>query len=276
VSSITNIAQQLKSPNNFGFVCESPRGHLLGAVTLFNNPHQPRTAVLANLVTDPRVRRKGVGRSLLQHVVAFTRQQGIQFLALQVDSKNAAAIGLYQALGFERLGHVHQMVLRPTSSRPLNLGTLSFREARAGDAGELIRLSDSTVPPVMRYADVVAPERFRPEGVSLLKRVVGGGKVHSLNWWVTENVGDRKLNAAIKLDLTESKTELFVHMLFDAGLSFEAGCRLIQCGLSRWPLETTQRICTLQSDHALTPLRILRQVGFQTERILMHMRLKIG
>lgn len=54
------------------------------------------------LIVDPRARRSGAGRALLQVVAEKLRAAGCESWALNVKPDNVAAIGLYTSLGFRR------------------------------------------------------------------------------------------------------------------------------------------------------------------------------
>lgn len=56
------------------------------------------------LAVDEGWRGRGVGRSLLTALAARARQEGRGGLSLSVDSRNAAAIGLYRSMGFQVVG----------------------------------------------------------------------------------------------------------------------------------------------------------------------------
>lgn len=59
---------------------------------------------VANLAVAPRFRRRGLGRRLLQHVLARAVQKGMKSATLEVRSGNQAAQVLYLSLGFEVVG----------------------------------------------------------------------------------------------------------------------------------------------------------------------------
>jgi len=62
-------------------------------------------AGIYSVYVAPEVRGRGVGRALLEHVIDRARQVGdIEQLQLAVTTHNAAARGLYAALGFETYG----------------------------------------------------------------------------------------------------------------------------------------------------------------------------
>lgn len=59
---------------------------------------------LLELVSDARFRRQGVGRALLQALLAEARVQKKRLLLLEVRSSNQAARALYQSQGFVTTG----------------------------------------------------------------------------------------------------------------------------------------------------------------------------
>lgn len=56
--------------------------------------------IVINLAVEEAQRGKGVGRQLMQHARAYAETQGITRLRLFVSSENAAALKLYESLGF--------------------------------------------------------------------------------------------------------------------------------------------------------------------------------
>ena len=65
-----------------------------------------RNAQLVSMWTAPAYRRKGIGRVLVDGVVQWAVKRGVRVLRLMVTSKNEAAIGFYEELGFTRTGRV--------------------------------------------------------------------------------------------------------------------------------------------------------------------------
>lgn len=57
-------------------------------------------ATFEDLVVLPGYRGKGLGRALLQHVIAEARKQGVLRLTLLTDRQNERAQALYRKLGF--------------------------------------------------------------------------------------------------------------------------------------------------------------------------------
>lgn len=59
---------------------------------------------LDNLAVLPEYRGRGVGKALMDAVLADARQSGLRFLTLEVRESNAAAISLYRQVGFSPVG----------------------------------------------------------------------------------------------------------------------------------------------------------------------------
>ena len=59
---------------------------------------------IANLAVSPKFRRRGLGRRLMQHVLARAAQQSMKSATLEVRSGNHAAQNLYVSFGFEVVG----------------------------------------------------------------------------------------------------------------------------------------------------------------------------
>ncbi|MEP7185910.1 MAG: N-acetyltransferase [Rhodanobacter sp.] len=81
----------------------SAQRHLLGSAVLFFRKRS-LAARLYSLATEPDARGRGVGRSLLDAVIAAARQRGYHVLRLEVRTDNRAAIALYERAGFCRMG----------------------------------------------------------------------------------------------------------------------------------------------------------------------------
>lgn len=72
-----------------------------------NRPGRGSHIATASFMVDPRRRSRGVGRALGEHMIEWAREagyEGIQFNA--VVETNAAAVHLWQSLGFDIIGTV--------------------------------------------------------------------------------------------------------------------------------------------------------------------------
>jgi putative acetyltransferase len=92
-------------PHAAVFVAEREDGTLVGRLSVGRDPHPASTHVAdVGLMVALDARRQGVGTALLRAAVEWARQAGVRKLELHVFPWNEAAIGLYEAFGFEREG----------------------------------------------------------------------------------------------------------------------------------------------------------------------------
>ena len=62
-------------------------------------------AFIWGMYVTPRCRRRGIGRQLIERVLSHAAEQtGLRRINLGVNAANAAAIGLYEAVGFKAYG----------------------------------------------------------------------------------------------------------------------------------------------------------------------------
>ena len=67
--------------------------------------------MVRDVFVDPRWRRTGVGRALLDAVRAAARQRGARRLTLQTEDDNASALRLYERYGFSPVTGLRHLVL---------------------------------------------------------------------------------------------------------------------------------------------------------------------
>ncbi|MDO4502163.1 MAG: ribosomal protein S18-alanine N-acetyltransferase [Coriobacteriia bacterium] len=61
-------------------------------------------ATIANIATDPRLRRSGIGRMLIDHACDQAHEHGCAAMQLQVRAQNETARSFYAAMGFNEMG----------------------------------------------------------------------------------------------------------------------------------------------------------------------------
>ena len=81
-------------------------GAACGIAGALVDPAEPARVELVSVWTAPTHRRKGIGRRLTNEVLAWALSREIGEVVLKVTNVNAAAIGLYERLGFQRTGRV--------------------------------------------------------------------------------------------------------------------------------------------------------------------------
>jgi ribosomal-protein-alanine N-acetyltransferase len=83
----------------FGLIAED--GDLLGLVLCRALAGE---AEILTVAVPPEARRRGVAKALMVAALDMARELGAETAFLEVDVDNAAAIGLYEGLGFARAG----------------------------------------------------------------------------------------------------------------------------------------------------------------------------
>lgn len=100
-------------------VAIDPAGRVLGTAKMgANRPGRGAHIGTASFMVSPNARGRGVGRLLAQDMIAWHREEGfdgIQFNA--VVATNAAAVALWQDLGFEIIGTVPGAFDSPTHGK---------------------------------------------------------------------------------------------------------------------------------------------------------------
>ncbi|MCA1598954.1 MAG: GNAT family N-acetyltransferase [Chloroflexi bacterium] len=110
----------------------------------------PRTR-LASMGVAPEARRLGVGRALLERVIADARDRGAAAVTLEAFERNAAAIHLYESHGFvaarRLLGFTLRMSDLPRDVAATAPPAITLREATAPLLLPLITLCAGAEPP---------------------------------------------------------------------------------------------------------------------------------
>ena len=144
-----------------GFVWEV-NGRIIGNVTLLTTKTRGRFLV-ANVAVHPDHRRRGIAQMMMQAVIERVQaQQGIT-IALQVIKDNAAAIQLYQNLGFFKMGNM--TLWQASSSRirelPKRSGEFRITPLRRGDSQAAYRLDADCLPNDLNWPNLLPEDAYR-------------------------------------------------------------------------------------------------------------------
>ncbi len=82
-------------------VYESDAGEMLGYAVLMLGVDE---AELLDISIGLEHQRKGLGRALLEQMLALAHRSGMRRMVLEVRASNEAAIALYRSAGFEQIG----------------------------------------------------------------------------------------------------------------------------------------------------------------------------
>lgn len=83
-----------------------------GALLLARYPDQS-VMELVYLGLSPTLRKRGIGRALMEHAIETTRRVGVAEMTCAVDTHNGDAMRLYERLGFRQFD-VRRALVRPT------------------------------------------------------------------------------------------------------------------------------------------------------------------
>lgn len=100
VFSAAQAAALLATPHHYLLVLHNstPVGHVL-----LQAMPQAQADILT-LYVPPAQRRQGYGMALVKAALTLAKTQGCAGLTLEVEATNTAAISLYQACGFQKIG----------------------------------------------------------------------------------------------------------------------------------------------------------------------------
>lgn len=77
-------------------------GETAGFVAYYRNDLAGRAAFITVVIVRPRFRGRGLGKAMLQTVIADCFAHGFQTVRLEVDDANRGAVRLYERLSFQR------------------------------------------------------------------------------------------------------------------------------------------------------------------------------
>ncbi|MBK7974269.1 MAG: ribosomal protein S18-alanine N-acetyltransferase [Deltaproteobacteria bacterium] len=122
---------ELESPLGAAYVARSPRhrdGALLGFAVVRVVADECEVLTVA---VDPKARRRGVGRALLERALGDAQRRGATRAHLEVRAGNRAAIALYALLGFGERGLRARYYVNPTEDALLMTADLARPEVEA-------------------------------------------------------------------------------------------------------------------------------------------------
>ena len=71
---------------------------------------------ITNIATHPDYRRRGYGRAVVESLIKYAKNNGLDSISLEVRESNKAAIELYSRLGFKVEGKRKDFYTKPTES----------------------------------------------------------------------------------------------------------------------------------------------------------------
>lgn len=94
------LSSELKNPLSLWVVATND-GAVIGYVGAQIVPDE---ADMMNLAVDAQYRRQGIGKALVEHLIASLQERMVRSLTLEVRVSNAPAVSLYEGMGFLTVG----------------------------------------------------------------------------------------------------------------------------------------------------------------------------
>lgn len=98
-------ASNMNGERSIGFMAMDG-GAACGIAACFLDQTDATHAHLISMWTAPSHRQQGIGRLLVNEILAWARERRVRTLRLLVTSNNASAIKFYEQLGFSRTGRI--------------------------------------------------------------------------------------------------------------------------------------------------------------------------
>lgn len=119
--SLESITQELENEVAYYVVAEED-GQVLGYAGLWDVVGEGQ---ITNIAVRPSGRRKGIGKKLVEGLIAYGKEKELEVLILEVRESNEAAIKLYSEVGFKDIGKRKNYYTKPTEDAILMALTLS-------------------------------------------------------------------------------------------------------------------------------------------------------
>lgn len=108
--SLAGIEEMFDTPGYYNLVA-SLEGRICGYVGIKAVLDE---ADIVNVAVDPSMRRRHIGKKLLQHLLCHAKESAISHIFLEVREKNLPAICLYEQAGFQKAGIRKNYYSNPT------------------------------------------------------------------------------------------------------------------------------------------------------------------
>jgi ribosomal protein S18 acetylase RimI-like enzyme len=108
------MTRSVTEPDRHAMFLAEDAAAAVGIVFGLVDRERPDRAHLGGMWVDPTARCRGVGRALVDAVLAWARERGFRDIVLWVAEGNAAATALYERAGFTRTGRRDHLPSNPS------------------------------------------------------------------------------------------------------------------------------------------------------------------
>ena len=120
-----NLRSSLANKTDYFFVALAEEEDVIGYIGV---SVVADSCFINNIAVYPACRRQGVGTALLKIAIMTADVNSTEFISLEVRESNAAAIALYEALGFEEMGRRKNFYRRPQEDALIMTKLLTKKE----------------------------------------------------------------------------------------------------------------------------------------------------
>jgi ribosomal protein S18 acetylase RimI-like enzyme len=261
-----------QQPWNLGFVWVEG-GRVVGSVSTQPVAAGSKTWIVANVAVHPDFRRHGIALALMRATLDLVRSRNGAEAILQVDDDNLAAVSLSRLWGFLRV------TTRATWVRPGHLTPPPFqatpfdvRLRGAGEWADQLALAAQVRPEGLTWTKPLRAEDFRPGLRKQVEQFLSGRNEE--HWVVTDPLSPTAAGDGLAGSLTVitggaegDRLHLLVSPRYAGQLERPLAVRALRrLGRRPWPVQLDY-----EADDE-TAGNILRELGFQSRRVLRWMR----
>ncbi len=248
-------------------------GHVVGNVTLSRESSAPGRWLVSNVVVASGYRQHGIARQMMEASLDFMKAQRAVLAFLMVRRANAAAVHLYDSLGFSEIGG--RVTLKGTAAtaalpeqHPLN-PRWTLRDARFRDSRELYALQRTATPEPLLRARVTQGDALLTDAqenpTDWLRALLG--RPTSCQW-VLEEQG--RIVAYLRLDVN-SKKHHRIRLVVHPAVRGQVEMPLLVRALQRLGASAHAPVLADVGSHETGALEALRRLGFEESRWLVVM-----
>jgi len=245
------------------------QGRVVGNATVRRAPTFARGYVIGNVAVLPEYRGRGIARRLMEASLERARDEGGEWVALEVRADNAPARHLYQSLGFQQTSAVTQ--LRREADSPIMWDAPShvqIRRPRAGEEGAVFSLAQAATPEGLRWAEPLRQGEFSFGWDRRFDLWLAGRRE---SWWVVESK-DWIVGAIEAETLRRPREEGRLRMWVASGNACHAV--LLHAALAAHEVASRSMLISHPATDT-TSIEALGQLGFRHVRTLAHMKLNL-
>ena len=255
-------------PTGFVWVEE---GRIVGNLSLrYALPSRSRGQMIGNVVVHPEYRGMGIGRAMVEAAIRAARQQGAQWIGLEVREDNPVACGLYEHMGFEAVGRQLHLIRPANVTWPNGMETvLAWRSSKPKDRLLWMRLADEIYSRRQKWVLEIRPNEYNYGGFERKLSLRFSGQ-HEAAWVY----GETEARLALRVK-TDKRSRFHVWDILAHPQTGEAGAQAI-VGQA---LHATRRfapwpVIAIIADQAVLA-QSLYDVGFKLHRPLVQMVLEL-